>query len=82
MRRYMYCAPFVFLFLPVPCADLSVFLLPSSIPNDSVSGSVPIYLVCGDFLPFGPFLCRDLSNNQISELASDAFQGLRSLNSL
>lgn len=25
---------------------------------------------------------RDLSNNQISELASDAFQGLRSLNSL
>lgn len=29
-----------------------------------------------------PVLHRDLSNNQISELASDAFQGLRSLNSL
>lgn len=32
------------------------------------------------FLSF--VLHRDLSNNQISELASDAFQGLRSLNSL
>lgn len=30
-------------------------------------------------LPFG---FRDLSNNQISEIAPDAFQGLRSLNSL
>lgn len=28
------------------------------------------------------FFNRDLSNNHISELASDAFQGLRSLNSL
>uniref|UniRef100_A0A8C9QSR8 Slit guidance ligand 1 n=1 Tax=Spermophilus dauricus TaxID=99837 RepID=A0A8C9QSR8_SPEDA len=27
-------------------------------------------------------LCRDLSNNQIAEIAPDAFQGLRSLNSL
>lgn len=26
--------------------------------------------------------CRDLSNNQIAEMAPDAFQGLRSLNSL
>lgn len=26
--------------------------------------------------------CRDLSNNQIAEIAPDAFQGLRSLNSL
>ncbi len=30
----------------------------------------------------GSVVRRDLSNNQISELASDAFQGLRSLNSL
>uniref|UniRef100_A0A4W5N3L5 Variable lymphocyte receptor B cassette n=1 Tax=Hucho hucho TaxID=62062 RepID=A0A4W5N3L5_9TELE len=29
-----------------------------------------------------PLPFRDLSNNQISEIAPDAFQGLRSLNSL
>uniref|UniRef100_A0A8C6NSN4 Slit homolog 1b (Drosophila) n=1 Tax=Nothobranchius furzeri TaxID=105023 RepID=A0A8C6NSN4_NOTFU len=28
------------------------------------------------------FVCRDLSNNQISEIAPDAFHGLRALNSL
>lgn len=33
----------------------------------------------GHLLPLG---FRDLSNNQISEIAPDAFQGLRSLNSL
>lgn len=46
---------------------------------ESAFGSMPVCLVL--FL-FGCFLYRDLSNNQISELASDAFQGLRSLNSL
>ena len=46
-----------------------------------VSNSVPLRLLFS-FFPFGPALHRDLSNNQISELASDAFQGLRSLNSL
>lgn len=32
--------------------------------------------------PLSYSLCRDLSNNQIAEIAPDAFQGLRSLNSL
>lgn len=57
--------------------SLAFFLLPpvSLVRCQSVSG-----FVC--FFSFGVRLHRDLSNNQISELASDAFQGLRSLNSL
>lgn len=57
--------------------DLSVsFSL--SLPESNF-GYLPTCLV---LFPLGFFLYRDLSNNQISELASDAFQGLRSLNSL
>lgn len=65
------CRPLSSLCWPPCCAFcVSLFL------TDSL-------VLCFCFLFPSPFVFhRDLSNNQISELASDAFQGLRSLNSL
>lgn len=81
MRRYMYCALLCVSLLLVACADLNVSLFSPSLPP-SLTLSLVLCRSVSCLFSFGPFLHRDLSNNQISELASDAFQGLRSLNSL
>lgn len=68
--------PRLWLFVSTSLFNFSCFSLALSL-----SRSLPLCLLFPFFfLSF--VLHRDLSNNQISELASDAFQGLRSLNSL
>uniref|UniRef100_A0A8C3QVE5 Slit homolog 1 protein n=1 Tax=Cyanoderma ruficeps TaxID=181631 RepID=A0A8C3QVE5_9PASS len=57
----------------VDCRGKGLTAIPANLP-ETMTEMGPCHL-----LPLG---FRDLSNNQISEIAPDAFQGLRSLNSL
>lgn len=86
MRRYMYSAPCQPCTKPFVSLFYLWFMLTSVFHFLSLSPSLTL-VPCKSvsvwvFFLSGTFLRRDLSNNQISELASDAFQGLRSLNSL
>uniref|UniRef100_A0A8C0JYV3 Slit homolog 1 protein n=1 Tax=Canis lupus dingo TaxID=286419 RepID=A0A8C0JYV3_CANLU len=55
----------------VDCRGKGLTAIPANLPETMTEISLPS---CSP--------CRDLSNNQIAEIAPDAFQGLRSLNSL
>ncbi|KAI3352420.1 hypothetical protein L3Q82_005380 [Scortum barcoo] len=56
--------------------------LPETITEIRLEQNAIKVIPAGAFSPYKKLRRIDLSNNQISELASDAFQGLRSLNSL
>lgn len=56
--------------------------LPSHGPWEGQGTRPSVVAAEGFSCPLSHSLCRDLSNNQIAEIAPDAFQGLRSLNSL
>uniref|UniRef100_A0A3B3T238 Slit homolog 1 protein n=1 Tax=Paramormyrops kingsleyae TaxID=1676925 RepID=A0A3B3T238_9TELE len=60
--------------------DSTVMIQTSLTRSASQAGAVTPPSLCAD--PAALFPHRDLSNNQISEIAPDAFLGLRSLNSL
>uniref|UniRef100_A0A3B5M6K6 Uncharacterized protein n=1 Tax=Xiphophorus couchianus TaxID=32473 RepID=A0A3B5M6K6_9TELE len=70
----------IFLFLPVFSAlSLQISRLSSSFRRSVFPPDSSFFI---DFFPYSHSVHRDLSKNQISDVAADAFSGLRSLTSL
>uniref|UniRef100_A0A3B5M6B5 Uncharacterized protein n=1 Tax=Xiphophorus couchianus TaxID=32473 RepID=A0A3B5M6B5_9TELE len=58
------------------------FPLPTCFLSSVSSDFKTLFLLSSDFFPYSHSVHRDLSKNQISDVAADAFSGLRSLTSL